>query len=404
MHSGIIALRKVLSIESEPPIQEVIDTGIVPLLKDFLLEDQEPQLQLEAAWCLTNIASGTTDQSKVVADNRGIELLIRLLTSNNSEGAEQAVWALGNLISLYQKIKSKLSSKHVIWAISNCCRGKPKPSYSLTSKALSTLVEAVKTSVDAEVLTDAIWALSYLIGDGQADPTNGINEAIKLGLLEAMTNLIQSPLLSIVIPTIRILGNLAAAQDNSYIDEILKYPIFIDTLAGLITHAKRAIRKETSWCLSNLVAGTPAQSIHILNHPTLIDNLFKQASSECIEVLKEMAYVILSLNDTCTFEEIVNLNKKGQLQFLSLVFSKKEAPVVEVGLEGLQKILNKARAVGPDAEQEIKDSCVTYGLLAQLKTLVSTEFEPTVKTTKAGVQAQDKIEHSGSKANTQAEW
>ena len=34
------------AIDTDPPIQQVIDTGIVPLLKDLLLEDKEPHLQV----------------------------------------------------------------------------------------------------------------------------------------------------------------------------------------------------------------------------------------------------------------------------------------------------------------------------------------------------------------------
>ena len=54
--------------------------------------------------------------------------------------------------------------KHATWGISNLCRGKPRPQTEHVSKALPFL-SALLQCTEKEVLTDALWALSY-IADG----------------------------------------------------------------------------------------------------------------------------------------------------------------------------------------------------------------------------------------------
>lgn len=63
---AVQAARRLLSSDRNPPIDDLIESGILPILVACLERDDNQMLQFEAAWALTNIASGTQAQTNQV--------------------------------------------------------------------------------------------------------------------------------------------------------------------------------------------------------------------------------------------------------------------------------------------------------------------------------------------------
>ena len=93
--SSLRGFRKLLSIEKNPPVQECIDCGAVPHFVACLQRVDSMELQFEAAWAVTNIAS--TDRTRLVVECGAVPHLIQLLSSPNADIREQSAWCLGNV-------------------------------------------------------------------------------------------------------------------------------------------------------------------------------------------------------------------------------------------------------------------------------------------------------------------
>lgn len=78
---AVTRFRRLLSVERNPPIAEVIRAGAVPALVRLLACHDSPETQFEAAWALTNIASGTSEHTRVVIDFGAVPAIVTLLSA-----------------------------------------------------------------------------------------------------------------------------------------------------------------------------------------------------------------------------------------------------------------------------------------------------------------------------------
>lgn len=356
--------RKMLSRERNPPIDVMIGHGIVPLCVHFLDNFDEPDLQFEAAWALTNIASGTTEQTQSVIRANAAPKFVALLSSPSINVAEQAVWALGNIagdgaeardLVLGNDVVAGLLHlvghdipisflRNVVWLMSNLCRNKnPPPAFEHILPVLPALAQLLHHA-DEQILSDTCWALSYVTDDENSK----IQAVIDAGCLPKLVELLDLADAAIITPALRSVGNIVTGSDHQT-DAIIAAG-GIQRLAGLLRNAKQNIVKEAAWTVSNITAGNATQIQKVIDSG-VVHELTQVLAKGDFKSQKEAAWAITNLTQGGTSEQIIDV--MNQHQFLKPycdLLDAKDPRTVKVVLTGLGNVFALAEKMNAVSE------------------------------------------------------
>ncbi|CAK9303095.1 unnamed protein product [Gordionus sp. m RMFG-2023] len=343
---GIQKIRKLLASSHKPPIDKLINLNILPKLIECLQKYDQPETQFEACWALTNIASGTSEQTKALINSGALHWLVNLLSSPHIKVCEQATWALGNIIGdgpgprdsvlssgllppfltlldralialadqgtscpttepskgddykENDKNKNKELSlvRNLAWVITNLCRNKNSPvGTDAIALLLIAIVKILQVCNDSQILIDSLWAICYVTDIGN----DHIQFVIDIGLINIIVPFLSHVNYKVKTSALRALGNIVTGTDTQtqlVIDSGI-LPYFHDMLQQ--TDDEKLI-KESLWFLSNIAAGNKDQ-IQTLYQSGLMPAIIQCSKRVILLVLQTEA--IPSLCDRLTIKD-----------------------------------------------------------------------------------------------------
>jgi len=329
--TALVHLRKVLSCENAPSTDAIPDGIYNKLIA--VIDIPNPPIQFEATWCLCNLSAINTSCTTEILSRGAIPILIKNLNSPSVDVLEQTIWTFGNIAGestpcrdyllnqgVFPLLLSVLASgikdsncklsilRNAVWAISNMCRGKPLVDIRKVKSALPVLASYCYIT-DIQILTDTLWALSYL-SDG---PDQNIQYVLDTGVIIKLVEMLVHPNFAIITPAIRTIGNLCTGND--YQTQAVLNAGALPGILRLLTSAKKGIRKEACWAISNICAGTKSQ-IQVIIDSTVIPKIIQMASNETPDIRSEAVFALLNTIAGGSREQIYHLYSNNVLHAL----------------------------------------------------------------------------------------
>ncbi|VDK56891.1 unnamed protein product [Anisakis simplex] len=370
MQTCFESMRRLLSRSKNPPIDEVISSGLVIAFVQALSVPDE-KIQFEAAWCITNIVSGTSEQTMAVVTHGAVTPLIQLCYSKNRALAEQAMWALANVIGDSAQLRDhaiecgaiaaletiiqktdELSTDFIrtlAWTYSNMCRHK-KPCLSVDYlRRLAPGIIKLLSQDDKVARQDACWALSYL--------TDGSDEQIKVASdansLAHLIPLIKSGNDAEVAPAIRVFGNFATGNDC--LTQMVIDAGILSLIKDVVHNAKsQSIQKECCWMMSNILAGTQSQIQSLLN-ARLLPVIFTALRDGDFRSKFEASWAVSNLAHGGSAAQIMELCSEEYVTVLCNLLKLPNADFVCNLLDTLLAMLRNVQNLYPDKLKQIED-------------------------------------------------
>ncbi|CAO1399089.1 unnamed protein product [Diamesa tonsa] len=343
-------LRKLLSMK-DPPINAVIEMGFVPKLVEYLDVFVSPAIQMEAAWALTNICSGSSEQSMYIIKEGAVGKFVNLLKSPNADVSDQCVWALGNIAGdgfesrdiilnlnvvdiLISKLENNIRVKYqrnIVWLMLNLCRGKPSPPIQEIEKLLPILVNFILHK-DCLIVSDACWALATIADDGQYR-AQLVLEQIDI---EALIELFSNVKTTVIAAALRCVGNILTGNDLQ-VAILLSYNI-VNKLAVLFEHKDTNIIKEVTWAISNIAAGSEKQ-IQTLLDSGIFEKLVNVLKNGDAKSQYEAAWAIVNATKGGSTEQVKKMIEKCKIMEPFCVLLRTNDPkIMTVILDGIANI------------------------------------------------------------------
>jgi len=216
------------------------------------------------------------------------------------------------------------------------CRGKPQPELSAIEPAIPALAFLLNNESDditEDMQVDVCWALSYIC-DGENDRIQAVLDA---NVLPRLMELVARGKTSLITPIVRIFGNFVSGTELQT-QAVIDAGVF-SVANELLHHARKNIRKETCWLLSNIAAGSHEQISSLLNESCIVEKVVDMAQTAEWDVRKEAIWIVSNIFTGGTDNQVQHMVEYRGIPAMCNVLDMGDSKMIMVGLEALEKAL-----------------------------------------------------------------
>ncbi|GMF30976.1 unnamed protein product [Phytophthora fragariaefolia] len=328
----------------------------------------------EILWCLTNIASGQYEHTKLVLP--AVPRLLQFLEGSNHSLAEHAAWVLGNiaadceefrqqliangavvpLVKLLNNPSEKELAKTSAWALSNLARGFETPAKPFVDAGIiPVLVNGLSqpsspATFTEDIVVEVAWLLSFLT----AREEQYLKLMLENGLVDLLLPYFSTNNELLLTPILRVFGNICCGSPDHHTDEwqmpyvrrllssesvvLPKLNEFLQPVAA--GSQQKSLAAEAAWVISNLAA-TDATVVELLMQAQLLPMLGHQFQDGSYEVRREVAFALtnIALTSAAHMEKVLALDVlKGFLHLLTVA----DVAIVGNSLRFIENVLRVA--------------------------------------------------------------
>lgn len=308
------------------------DSQIVPIMVN-LLNSASPlatttrtggEVYREILWCLTNIASGQYEHTKLVLP--AVPRLLQFLEGANATLAEHAAWALGNIAADCDEFRQQLIAsgavgalmtqlanvaaepelaKNCAWALSNIARGHETSAKAFVDAGLVTVLTARLPPTSAHAFADdTVVEVAWLLSFVTAREEQYLELLLTSGLVDLLLPHFTGANKLLATPILRVFGNVCCGAADHHTDEwqlphvhaLLRAesPFLPKLRAFLQPDASPHLAAESAWVVSNLAA-LDARVVDVLLDAQLLPLLGQHFHGGSFEVRREASFALTNV-------------------------------------------------------------------------------------------------------------
>ncbi|CAG9325796.1 unnamed protein product [Blepharisma stoltei] len=378
-YSALNSVRRLLSQSSAIPIKQAAEIGYIQLLIFYLNPQNRIEIQLEASWCLCNLAASDNGIVEKLVNSGAVQACLDVLNKENQEVAEHAIWCIGNIAGDYHAhFRQQMIDSGIIGILINFLEEKDRLTREVmrtgawtlhnlvrkrvvipedTCKALLIFLKNWLDECEPAIKIDCLWAVAFLAEGGEKQ----IQLVIDSQILKRVTKYAKMHTGKFKEPILRIFGNILTG--NSQQEQVLLNLKILDILHETLQSKSAKIKKDALWSLSNLAASSRAQISKIVEHP-VIKKAMRFLIDPNLMIRKEACFIFVNIVRLGMYSSILSLLDSEILVILKESLDTLDPEILKLILEIAKGLLRAgSQNISSDGNNKVSRMYEDAGIL-----------------------------------------